>query len=354
MTPKLSIIIPVHNAELFLRECLDSVINQTFKDIEIIIINDCSPDNSESIILEYMSKDPRIKYVKHDLNKGTYHSRETGAFNSSGEYLLYVDPDDFIDLTFCEKLLPLINQNPDCIIYNFQAIKDGEITVKPWFNKNLHNFTKPFELFNAFTQNITPPHHLIQKIYKREFLLKVYKELNIQERLLLAEDVLVNIYASYYCTSVLYLDFFAYTYRLHDTSITKRTYSLDRALFHLNQLDIVITKLLLLCDQRGLPHSTMDLIIKDLLDFYLGVSYEVNLEHQEIIKIKIFATFSSELIISYFLQHLPQEEQNIQYDKWYLFGQLSKKQKIKKIIVVISKKLKLYPILKKTYNLIKK
>ena len=57
MTPKLSIIVPVYNTEIYLKECLDSIINQTFKDIEIIIVNDCSPDNSEAIILEYQANE---------------------------------------------------------------------------------------------------------------------------------------------------------------------------------------------------------------------------------------------------------------------------------------------------------
>ncbi len=102
--PKVSVIIPVYNAKDYLGRCLDSVINQTLKDIEIICINDCSKDNSLEILKEYSSKDKRIKLINHKTNKGESAARNTGLDNAKGEYIAFLDNDDTIDSNFYEKL----------------------------------------------------------------------------------------------------------------------------------------------------------------------------------------------------------------------------------------------------------
>jgi glycosyltransferase involved in cell wall biosynthesis len=103
-SPKVSIIIPVYNTEQYLRKCLDSVVNQTMKEIEIIIINDCTPDNSERIILEYQKSDNRIVYIKHEKNLGLGGARNTGINVARGEYQWHIDSDDFIDINACNIL----------------------------------------------------------------------------------------------------------------------------------------------------------------------------------------------------------------------------------------------------------
>ena len=96
--PKISIIIPVYNVEKYLRECLDSCINQTLADIEIICVDDCSPDNSIKILEEYQAKDYRIKIFRHEKNKNLGAARNTGIQNAIGEYVWFVDSDDYIDI----------------------------------------------------------------------------------------------------------------------------------------------------------------------------------------------------------------------------------------------------------------
>ena len=102
--PNISIIIPVYNVEPYLAKCLDSACGQTLKNIEILIVNDCSPDNSEEIIKHYMAKDPRIKYIKHEENLGLGGARNTGIANATGDYQWHIDSDDFIGLDACEFL----------------------------------------------------------------------------------------------------------------------------------------------------------------------------------------------------------------------------------------------------------
>lgn len=102
--PKVSVIIPVYNTEKYLSKCLDSVLNQTLSDIEIICINDCSSDNSLKILNEYLSKDNRIRIIDFKENKGAASARNAGIDNAKGDYIGFVDSDDFVDLDFYEKL----------------------------------------------------------------------------------------------------------------------------------------------------------------------------------------------------------------------------------------------------------
>ena len=85
--PLISIIVPVYNTEKYLRRCLDSLVNQTFNDIEIIIVNDCSQGNCKEIIEEYQKKDNRIKYIEHSENKSLLQARKTGNIASTGKLL---------------------------------------------------------------------------------------------------------------------------------------------------------------------------------------------------------------------------------------------------------------------------
>ncbi|MEZ5583920.1 MAG: glycosyltransferase family A protein, partial [Candidatus Competibacteraceae bacterium] len=88
--------VPVYGTEKYLRRCLDSLINQTYKNLEIIIINDNSPDNSATIIDEYVSSDTRVKQFQNNENIGLFHSRLVGADLSSGDYITFLDSDDYL------------------------------------------------------------------------------------------------------------------------------------------------------------------------------------------------------------------------------------------------------------------
>ncbi len=91
-----SIIVPVYNVEKYIEKCILSIINQTYTNLEIIIVNDGSLDHSENIIKEYISKDNRIKYIKRE-NGGLGAARNTGIENATGKYIAFVDSDDWID-----------------------------------------------------------------------------------------------------------------------------------------------------------------------------------------------------------------------------------------------------------------
>ena len=100
---KISVVVPVYNTSKYLRKCLDSLVNQTFKDIEIICVNDGSTDSSLSILQEYKAKYNSIKIISQE-NQGLSSARNTGIEAACGEYIVFVDSDDWVDLDYFEKL----------------------------------------------------------------------------------------------------------------------------------------------------------------------------------------------------------------------------------------------------------
>lgn len=113
----ISIIVPVYNVDLYLRDCLDSIVNQTYRNIEIIIVDDGSSDNSGAICDEYGSRDNRIKVI-HQANSGVSEARNVGLDIAIGDYILFVDSDDWIDKEVCETVLELaIEQNADIVCF---------------------------------------------------------------------------------------------------------------------------------------------------------------------------------------------------------------------------------------------
>ena len=100
---KISVVVPVYNVEAYLERCLDSLINQTLSDIEIICVNDGSTDSSPEKLEEFAKKDSRIKIINQE-NGGLSAARNTGIEAATGEYIGFVDSDDYVDLDFYEKL----------------------------------------------------------------------------------------------------------------------------------------------------------------------------------------------------------------------------------------------------------
>ncbi|GLC82498.1 glycosyltransferase [Lacrimispora brassicae] len=105
MQPIISIIIPVYGTERYLSRCISSVLNQNYENLEIIIVNDCSPGEAESIIKGFQKKDNRIKYIKHEVNRGLFQARVTGSKEASGDYIAFLDSDDYISFDFYYALI---------------------------------------------------------------------------------------------------------------------------------------------------------------------------------------------------------------------------------------------------------
>ena len=126
--PEFSIVVPIYNVEGYLKKCLDSILNQTFVDYEIILVNDGSTDQSLSIIKEYMSKYPDIKLINQE-NKGLSEARNSGLKEARGNYVLFVDSDDFIDKDLLLNLNESIINNPDLVRFQLRVVSDKTIDI---------------------------------------------------------------------------------------------------------------------------------------------------------------------------------------------------------------------------------
>lgn len=129
MSAKVSIIVPVYNAEKYLRDCLDSIANQTLSDVQVLMIDDGSKDSSASICKEYADKDPRFEYYHKD-NGGTATARNVGLKNAKGEYVGFVDSDDFIESNMYEIMYNRANEEDIDILFATKPGLDDYVDLK--------------------------------------------------------------------------------------------------------------------------------------------------------------------------------------------------------------------------------
>lgn len=140
MNVKLSVIVPVYNSEKYLERCIDSIINQTFEDIEILLVNDGSTDSSFEICRKYEINDSRIK-VLNKPNSGVSDTRNVGIENSTGEFITFVDSDDELDQSMYEKMLGNAKENEaDIVFCGFKKFTDEGIYCENL--KNLREVAK--------------------------------------------------------------------------------------------------------------------------------------------------------------------------------------------------------------------
>ena len=139
MQPKVSIIIPVYNVEKYLAECLESVINQTLKDIEIICVNDASTDASLQVLNHFGKIDARIKIVNQSINQGLSITRNVGAKLANGEYLYFLDSDDMLDTHAMQELYKIANTcDTDIVLLNTSPFYENTEIEKRWKNYGLY------------------------------------------------------------------------------------------------------------------------------------------------------------------------------------------------------------------------
>lgn len=213
---KVSIIVPVYNVEKYLRKCLDSLINQTLKDIEIICINDGSTDKSLEILEEYKNRDSRIILLNQE-NSGQSVARNRGIEIAKGEYLGFVDPDDWIDLDYYEKLYYSANTNDTDIAVG------GIIRVTGIKKKKFLNFEKETITDNTNLKfelcDVPEKSYVWNKIYKTEKL----KEIGLEfEKGIFYEDCIFTPQALFYLGKIVTVPNIYYYYLRRGNSTVKQ------------------------------------------------------------------------------------------------------------------------------------
>lgn len=139
MTEKITVIVPVYNVENYLRQCLDSIMGQTYQNFECLLINDGSPDYSADICSEYVFKDSRFRYFEKE-NGGVSSARNLGIEHSKGEYITFIDSDDWVDSDYLEILYnALIDENADISVSTYKRFHMAD---NCWY---FHSFQRGYE-----------------------------------------------------------------------------------------------------------------------------------------------------------------------------------------------------------------
>ena len=193
--PKISVIVPVYNVEKYLKQCLDSIVNQTYKNLEIIIVNDGTKDNSMKIVENYL-QDNRIKVINKE-NGGLASARNSGLEKVTGKYISFIDSDDWIELNMYEELVSQINDE-DILIYRYFSYDDKK---KKIVGKKKIDFYSQNKLEDKYLY-VELPCCCWSKLYKKEYLEKNnFKFLEI-----LYEDVFWNIETIFSTEKIKFID----------------------------------------------------------------------------------------------------------------------------------------------------
>lgn len=204
---KISVIIPVYDVEKYIRKCLESAINQTYKNLKIIVVNDGTKDNSMKIVEEYLG-DKRIKII-NKKNEGVALARNSGLKEATGDYISFVDSDDWLERNLYEKLVNKL-ENEDILIFNYNEYNERNERLK----KNILKISKLREIeenskvlllgiLNGECWN---------KIYRREFLEDKALIFNKNK---IYEDTLWGLKTSYNASKIKLVDISGYFYRVN-------------------------------------------------------------------------------------------------------------------------------------------
>ena len=222
---KISVIVPIYNSENYLKECIESILHQTYSNLEIILVDDGSFDHSLDICNQYSQMDSRIKIVYKE-NGGLSSARNAGLEVATGEYVMFCDADDFYLPTSCEILeREITSKNADYAIGNYiNCNEDSSLWNSPVFDMekypsfplNIHDYQKSFYIMSSSVCN---------KIFRMSFIKKL--QLSFVDKVP-AEDAIFTTYCFMKADSVFYVNDIIYVYRQrnHGTSIsTNNNYS---------------------------------------------------------------------------------------------------------------------------------
>lgn len=213
-----SIVVPVYNSEKYLEACLDSVVNQSYKNIEIILVDDGSTDGSVEIVDLYATRDERVKVI-HNKNHGVSYSRNYGIKMATGSKVLFIDSDDTIDLDYVKKLVtPLSNENYDLVIcgINDISVKKNRIRPRKFPEKLTGNLREDFRAL-FMMPIVTGP---VTKLYDVEIIME--NEVYFSEDISFNEDVMFNLaYLRYVKKYAIVRESLYNYYRRADSSLSK-------------------------------------------------------------------------------------------------------------------------------------
>ena len=242
MNPNLSVIVPVYNVEPYIRRCLDSLVNQTYHDMEIIVIDDGSPDNCGVICDEYAAKYPQLRVI-HQENAGVGAARNTGLDEATGKWITFVDSDDWVETDYCESMLRALgNREVDIFCANgcvveyegrhipmYNAYQDFDYHDREHLDILMAQVLTPrcLELCQAPTDSRCAKHLTSRSVvwdnfYRSDFLRNHQLRFYSQNRKVFWDDMLFNYLAFHVAERIAGCNVFKYHYFQHSVSYMHR------------------------------------------------------------------------------------------------------------------------------------
>lgn len=222
MAYKISIIIPVYNMEKYLRECIDSVINQNYISTEIIIINDGSTDDTDKIVQKYLEKYSNIKYIKQK-NKGIAESRNQGLIYATGEYIMFLDSDDYLEEKALERIYKKAESTgADIIIFEYSKVYE-KLEYKKYISNKLENIDDNTLYLGKFVSQKMLIDQIGGFAWNKCFKSKYIEENKLSfECDIYIEDFYPIFKQIYTCNKIAFINERLYNYRQRKTSLTNK------------------------------------------------------------------------------------------------------------------------------------
>ncbi|WP_297277392.1 glycosyltransferase [uncultured Brachyspira sp.] len=213
--PKVSVIVPVYNREKLISKCLDNLIKQTFKDIEIIVVNDASTDNSKFVIEEYLKKDDRIILLDLKNNCGSYDARIFGWMKAKGDFIVNCDSDDYYSNDAIEIMYnEAVKNDADVVVAKLMIVSNGKIKEDTWYNKPNTGILIGEDIFKLLLKN-RYNWSIHTKLIKKEIIDLAMNDLPKNKRLLFSEDILMSGIIYYYSKKLIYSSNAKYFYEIN-------------------------------------------------------------------------------------------------------------------------------------------
>jgi glycosyltransferase involved in cell wall biosynthesis len=301
---KFTIIIPIYNAEKYLHRCIISCISQTYSNIEILCVDDCSTDASYEILRDLQKKDKRIMIFRHNKNEGTYMARYTGVINSTGDYIIFLDSDDTLKLYSCRLLSNSIRRRRvDIIQFGYEEMHSNKKVYSPFYNSSY----KRIMAYLAKTNRLSP--ELWTKAYSSNVIKQAYKVME-PFYAILAEDLYVSIVITFFSKTFSFLHKTLVCYS-ENTGISKRQiYSLEIYQSWLLSYRVIIDKTSTFI-RASIPELSILLpdmelyLLRDFLCCRISVDLPVKLLHQIFLLLPVYFSenafhfFYNELVYRY-------------------------------------------------------
>lgn len=230
MNPLFSVIVPIFNKEKYINECIDSILNQSFSNFELILVDDGSNDNCPSICDSYKKKDSRVIAI-HKENGGLVSARKAGTKIAKGEYIVCVDADDYIENNYLSGIAKEIENKHAEIICAGHTRLDESKKQKISINYRSGYYTKEDiinEIYPSLVQDKKMNHfpvNIWSKAYKKVLYSKI--QLNVDESVKIGEDGVVSIPYIYMANSMSIIEEYGYVYRINNLSLTNSIAVLD-------------------------------------------------------------------------------------------------------------------------------